>query len=295
MNRGTLARVWVLAAQTLMQLSRMKVFYFLAAFAVIVVCSNFFNLLQHDLPENYGFAVLRAIKSWSFGAMTLFSVVLAVLATSLLLPRDMEDRTLYTILAKPVRRFDYLAGKLLGMLLLLGISLAVMDLMMVGALEWRVAGLARNITVMEEAGRFGADEIAAMRANLDAHRPDWALHGAVAAVWLRAAVLTALTLCLSTIASVTLFTSVCAFLVFFIGHLQADLRAGLAAGGWLEQGAALLTGLLVPDFQMFNVIDAVIEGASLPWSVFGPLLALGAGHVAVYLAVGWFVFAGKEV
>lgn len=296
MNRGSLARIWVLAAHTFTQLARMKVFYFLAAFALIVVGSNFFNLLQHELPETYGFAVLRAIKSWSLGAMTLFSLVLAVVATALLLPRDMEDRTLYTVLAKPVRRFDYLAGKLLGMLLLLGVSLAVMDLMMVGVLQLRIGAFAANIDALETAGRFGPEEIARMRANLAAHQPDAALHGAVAAVWLRAAVLTALTLFLSTFASGTLFTSITGFLVFFIGHLQADLREVLfGGGGWLERGAALVVTLLVPDFQMFNVIDGVIEGGGLPWAAFGRLLALSAGHLAVYLAAAWFVFAGKEV
>ena len=51
-----------------------------------------------------------------------------------MLPKDIEDRTLYTILAKPVPRFEYLMGKLLGMFLLLLVSTLIMSAMFVAAL-----------------------------------------------------------------------------------------------------------------------------------------------------------------
>ncbi|KAB2638617.1 MAG: ABC transporter permease subunit, partial [Verrucomicrobia bacterium] len=111
-------RIAVIASHAFTQLVRMKVFYFLAVFAVITIGSNFFDLPQHAGPEAAGTHVLNSIKSWSLGTMTLFSVVFAIVATALLLPKDVEDRTLYTILAKPVPRLDYLAGKLLGVILL---------------------------------------------------------------------------------------------------------------------------------------------------------------------------------
>ena len=46
-----------------------------------------------------------------------------------MLPRDIEDRTVYTILAKPVPRFEYVLGKLAGVLLVLAISTLVMSAM----------------------------------------------------------------------------------------------------------------------------------------------------------------------
>ena len=63
------------------------------------------------------------LKDVSLGAMSIFTWLLAVLATAMLLPKDIEDRTLYTILAKPVPRFEYLLGKLLGVLALLFVAL----------------------------------------------------------------------------------------------------------------------------------------------------------------------------
>ena len=54
------------------------------------------------------------LKDVSLGAMSIFTSLLAIVATAQLLPRDLEDRTIYTILAKPVPRYEYLIGKLAG-------------------------------------------------------------------------------------------------------------------------------------------------------------------------------------
>src|SRR5688572_31379163 len=103
-------RIGVIAMHTFTQLVRMKVFYFLGVFAVILLASNLFNIQNLDRPNLAGVDALRSIRSWSLGTMTLFSVVMGIVATALLLPKDVEDRTLYTILAKPVPRLDYLVG-----------------------------------------------------------------------------------------------------------------------------------------------------------------------------------------
>ena len=59
--------------------------------------------------------------------MSIFTSLLAIVATAQLIPRDVEERTIYTILAKPVPRYEYLIGKLGGVLLLLALSLLAMS------------------------------------------------------------------------------------------------------------------------------------------------------------------------
>ena len=76
--------------------------------------------------------------------MSIFTWLLAVLATAMLLPKDIEDRTLYTILAKPVPRFEYLLGKFLGVLLLLFIALSLMSVVFVDRALHARAGRARR-------------------------------------------------------------------------------------------------------------------------------------------------------
>ncbi len=299
-NRAShLSRTLVIASTTFTQLVRMKVFYFLAVFAVIVIASNFFDMPQHAGPEAMGANILRSIKSWSLGAMTLFSVVLAVVATALLLPKDVEDRTLYTILAKPVPRLDYLAGKLLGVLALVFVSLLAMDILMTAVLHLRTQIVLEQQMAMAQALGYTEDALISLRTETLAQGPNWSLQGAVLAVFLRSAVIAAVALLVSTFSTSTLFTAVISFLVYFIGHFQADLRGAWLAGGAdgegiIAHGVSLLMSLILPDFQVFNVIDSVIEGQVIPLAMMGKLVGVGLFYIIFYTLCSWLVFAEKE-
>lgn len=292
-------RILVIAMHAFTQLVRMKVFYFLAVFAVIAIASNFFDLPQHEGPESAGVNVLRSIKSWSLGTMTLFSVVLSIVATALLLPKDVEDRTLYTILAKPVPRFDYLAGKLLGVLMLVFVSLALMDILMTGVLHIRYGMVLEQQIAMAQAQGWPADAIESLKVETAEHAPSWSLQGAVFAVFLRASIMASLALLISTFSSSTLFTTIISFLIYFIGHFQADARdaflnAGEAGQGILARGVSLVLSLFLPDFQLFNVIDAVIEGQVLPLMMLGKLTLIGMFYAVFFTLASWFIFSEKE-
>ena len=294
------ARIAVIAFHAFTQLVRMKVFYFLAFFALILIASNFFNLPQHEGPEAAGIDVLRAIKSWSLGAMTLFSVVLSIVSTALLLPKDVEDRTLYTILAKPVPRLDYLAGKLLGVLLLIFVSLAIMDVLMAGILHIRTNMVIADQMAFAEANSWTADEMASLKNDILTQGATASLQGAVFSVFLRASIIASLAILISTFSTSTLFTTIIAFLIYFIGHFQADARtaflsqeAGMS-DGILAKIITLLVALVLPDFQLFNVIDAVIEGQLLPLVIVGKLTLMALFYAVFYIIASWLIFAKKE-
>ncbi len=299
-SRGShIGRIIVIARHAFTQLVRMKVFYFLAVFAVIAIASNFFDLPQHEGPESIGVNVLRSIKSWSLGTMTLFSVVLSIVATALLLPKDVEDRTLYTILAKPVPRIDYLAGKLLGVLLLVFVSLALMNVLMVVVLQIRTSMVLEQQLDMAKALDWPKEAIDSLRLETVANGPTWSLQGAVFAVFLRASIMASLALLISTFSTSTLFTTIISFLIYFIGHFQADVRnaylqAGQAGEGVFARLVSLVLSLVLPDFQNFNVIDAVIEGQTMPLLILGKLTLIGLYYAIFFTIASWFVFAEKE-
>ena len=299
-SRGShIGRIIVIARHAFTQLVRMKVFYFLAVFAVIAIGSNFFNLPQHEGPESVGVNVLRSIKSWSLGTMTLFSVVLSIVATALLLPKDVEDRTLYAILAKPVPRIDYLAGKLLGVLLLVFVSLALMDVLMTAVLQIRVSMVMAQQLEMAQALGWPQETIDSLQVETLAQGPSWSLQGAVLAVFLRASIMASLALLISTFSTSTLFTTIISFLIYFIGHFQADarevyLQAGQAGEGIFVRFASLAVSLVLPDFQSFNIIDAVIEGQAMPLLILGKLTLIGLYYAVFFTFASWFIFAEKE-
>lgn len=293
-------RTAVIAHHTFTQLVRMKVFYFLAFFAVIVIGSNFFNLPQHAGPESIGTHVLSKIKEWSLGGMTLFSLVISIVATSLLLPKDVEDRTLYTILAKPVPRIDYLAGKLLGVLALIFVSMAIMDLLMVGVLQLRTNMVVEEQVALALKRGLTAEDVANLKAEILAQGPTFSLQGAVVAVFLRATVMASMAMLISTFSTSTLFTTIVSFMIFFMGHFQADARAiylGDEIGmshTWFAQTISLVVALVLPDFQLYNVIDEVIQGRVMPLWILGKLTLVGLFYFVFYLFASWFIFAEKE-
>ncbi len=229
--------------------------------------------------------------------MSIFTWLLAVLATAMLLPKDIEDRTLYTILAKPVPRFEYLVGKLLGVLALLLVSTLIMAGLFAVVLYARQQIVIAASTAQAAPG-VTPEQIAAMIRDIHAATFTWSLIPAIVAIYLKAAVCATLTLLISTFASSWIFTVVTSVAVYFIGSIQ-----GVARDYWLSEnaGTALtkaflaLVSLLFPDLQLFNLVDDIVAGNAIHLGIFLKTAALGGAYVAVYLILAYFIFAKKEL
>lgn len=280
------ARVSAIASNTLLELVRLKVFYFLLLFALLGIGAS---LLTVKMTFQEQFQVL---KHMSLGAMSIFTWLLAVLATAMLLPKDIEDRTLYTILAKPVPRFEYLLGKLVGVLALLGIALGLMVVMFVIVLYWQQQiALAENVRSLAPGPDLETAQQQVRAATFTAN-----LVPGIVIIYMKAAVCAALTLLLSTFASSSIFTIIVSVVVFIIGHVQP-----IAREYWLtEKGASAvakvflaLVALIIPDLRAFDLLDDL--SAAIPLAVFTQTAGLGALYITIYFFVGYFVFAGKEL
>ncbi len=94
-------RIAAITLNTLTELTRQKAFYVLLIFALLLIGSSIF---MARLTFQQEFQILKDV---SLGAMSIFTSLLAIVATARLIPKDVEDCTVYTILAKPVPRFEY--------------------------------------------------------------------------------------------------------------------------------------------------------------------------------------------
>ncbi len=280
------ARITAIAANTLLELIRLKVFYFMLLFALLIIGSSAF-LVKFSFQEQF-----QVLKDVALGAMSIFTWLLAVLSTALLLPKDIEERTLYTILAKPVPRLEYLLGKLLGVLALLFIATALMSALFGIVLYYREQGAIAALQDMPPAEL--ADAIAAVRASTF----NWNLIPGIVFIYLKAALCASLTLFLSTFASTTIFTIMVSVVVYFIGHVQAIARDYWLQGanvGAVTKTFLAFVALIFPDLQIFNVVDDIAAGAALPLAIFGRTVALGVTYIAVYFLAGYFLFQNKEL
>jgi len=284
------ARVLAITLNTLTELTRLKVFYVLLVFALLLIGSSIF-MAQFTFQQEF-----QILKDVSLGAMSIFTSLLAIVATARLIPQDIEDRTVYTILAKPVPRFEYVLGKIAGVLLLLAISTLVMSaafFLVLYAREQTV--LHMTMRQMSMAPREQVDDaLRAIRSsalNID-------IFPGIVIIYLKACLLAALTLFVSTFATTNIFTIVVMAFVYFIGHLQATAREY-----WLqEHGSGLVTrvflavvALLFPDLQAFNLVDDIVAGTAISLGLFLKTGVLGIFYTTIYTLLAAFVFYGKEL
>ena len=283
-------RLAAIVGNTFTGLTRLKIFYVLLLFGLLLIGSSVF-LAQMTFQQEF-----QVLKDIGLGAMSLFSSLLAVLATARLLPHEIEERTAYTVLAKPVSRFEYLAGKLFGVLLLLALSLLAM------AALFFVVLVLREQTVLSETVRQmsasppeqTAEALRLVRAS--AFNPN--LFSGIAVIYAKACLLAALTLFVSTFASSTIFTTVVMAFVYFIGHLQPIAREYWLqsnSAGWFMKTFLAVVALLFPDLQSFNLIDDVVAGNAVPPALLLKTLAMGLFYTAFYLALAWAAFFRKEL
>ncbi len=287
-------RVWMIAVNTLTESVRQKVYLIMILFALVLISSaSFFS--QFGFGETGGqeaLEQLKFIKDFCLGAISVFGMLIAIVGTAQLIPNELENRTIYTILSKPVRRFEFLLGKYAGSALLVLVSVVMMSVMFGAALKFKgdnylkvtqqSVGQAQDAGTMEEAVR----QMQKIRAAV--YDPD--LVKALLLTFVKLALLAAITLLVSTFSTSMVFNVAVALLIFFAGHL-----VGPAKEKWAESGAARFLLTLIPDLSVFNVADDVILGNAIPWLYVAKVVVYGAVYLVCVIAAAHFVFADREI
>jgi hypothetical protein len=288
------SRIWAIATNTLLELFRQKVFYFILIVALLQIGTS---VIMADLGIEEQFQI---IKDVSLGAMSIFTWLLAVLTTAMLLPKDIEDRTLYTILAKPVPRFEYLVGKLLGVLLMLLVATLLMTVLFVVTLYLREQ--AAIAEVMRGAAGTPTEQLQVQLRDIRNATFTWSLVPGITIIYIKAALFASLTLFISTFASSWIFTIMVSVACFFIGSLQGVARDmwlgtgyGSATAGPVARIFLELVALAFPDLQLFNLVDDIVAGNTISTVLFAKTAALGGFYTVIYLLLAYFVFASKEL
>ncbi len=287
----SLARIWALAANTLLELVRLKIFYFLLFFALLMIGSSAFTV-KFTFQQQF-----QVLKDVSLGAMSIFSWLLAILSTAMMLPKDIEDRTLYTILAKPVPRLEYLLGKLIGVLLLLGIAILLMSAGFAAVLYYQ-----EQSAMAEVIRTTRPEDLEAAIRGLKASTFSFNLIPGIFLIYLKAAICAALTLLISTFASSSIFTIIVSMMVCLVGYVQPIAReywiTQLPMGSEVSPILKAFLGFVVlvfPDFQLFSLVDDIAVGNAIPLAMFWKTTGLGLSYVAIYTFVAYLFFSQKEL
>jgi ABC-type transport system involved in multi-copper enzyme maturation permease subunit len=217
------ARIVHIAANTFREAVRDRVLYNLIAFALLISgAAIFVGQISLEIER-------LVVVNLGLTAVSLFGVVIAIFIGIGLVSKEMEKRTLYTVLSRPVRRWEFIVGKFFG---LAGTLVANTFFMAIGVFA----------ALLYVAHKFSA--------------PDAQILVALYFIILEFLIICALALLFSSFSS-PLLSAVFAFSLFVIGSFADDLRgfAGMTHGftRWVVLGSAYL----VPNFSAFNVIGAV--------------------------------------
>ena len=216
-------RVLYIASNTFREAVRDRVLYNLIAFAVLMSGAAI-------LVGQISIGIERlVVVNLGLTAVSLFGVVIAIFIGIGLVSKEIEKRTLYTVLSRPVQRWEFIIGKFFGL-----------------------AGTLVVNTIFMAVGVFAA----LLYVSHSFHAPDGWILVALYFIILQFLIITALALLFSSFSS-PLLSAVFAFSLFVIGSFAEDLRgfAAMAQGAshWLATGAAYL----VPNLASLNVISSV--------------------------------------
>lgn len=217
------SRLSAITLNTFREAVRDRVLYNLILFVLLLVASApLFGEISIDIER-------LILVNVGLSAISLFGVVIAIFIGIGLVSKEIEKRTLYTILSRPVRRWEFIAGKFSGLLLTLVVNTALMTLGLYIALFFSAEGIKKG---------------------------DAGLLIAVYFIILQLMMMIGITLLFSSFSS-PIFSAIFAFAIFVIGTFALDLRnfAALAHGvtRWLATAAAYA----VPNFASLNVISQV--------------------------------------
>ena len=254
-------RTVAIARNTFREAVRDRVLYNLVLFVLLLIAGAIF------LGELSAGQDAKIITDLGLSAMLLFGVFIAIFVGVGLVYKEIERRTLYAILSKPIGRGQFLLGKYLGLCLTLLMNVLIMGV-----------GVSLALVYV----RRGWDPLV------------FKIWPAVFLIYLELMIVTGVALLFSTFSSPAL-SALLTFFVFIIGHFSADLKmlgnsAGSGAARWLFR--SLYYGL--PNLSNYNMIAAAAHGDVPEARVMAVSFAYAIFYIVVLLAGATLVFGRRN-
>jgi ABC-type transport system involved in multi-copper enzyme maturation permease subunit len=250
-------KVLSIALNTFRENLRDKLLYNLLIFALLMIGSSLL-LMTLTLGEFH-----RLILDIGLGSINFFGVLIAIFIGIGLVSKEIEKKTIYTIISKPVARYQFLLGKYMGLSLTLLVNTAIMAVGLLAVLYFQDVPI--HVVLFKALGT----------------------------IFLEFMVVTSVALFFSTFTSATL-SAIFTLAIFVIGHLTADLRTfGQKMDG---VGRSILDGIYysLPNLERFNLKGHVTH--QLDVSVNDLLLIAGYGvcYTAFLLMLAAVIFQRRD-
>ena len=250
--------VFAVAGNTFRETIRDKILYNLVFFAVLLIGASVL-LGTLTLGEQ-----ARIVNDLGLASINLVAVIVAVFVGIGLVSKEIERRTIYTILARPITRVQFLLGKYLGLVFIVVVNVAIMFAMFL-------------VTVwLSGFGIHGA------------------LFQAIELMVVEALLVMAIALFFSTFSSSTLSASM-AIGMYIVGHLTSDLKL-IAEKSPYEATKVLMTVLyyLCPNLEALNIKGQAASGVPIAIATQALATTYGLLYTGLLLVGAWIIFERRE-
>jgi ABC-type transport system involved in multi-copper enzyme maturation permease subunit len=251
------AALRAIALNTFRESIRDRVLYLLLAFALLLIgVSTFVSRLTVGSEE-------KIVKDVGLSAIAIFGLLTAVFAGVSLVHKEIERRTIHTLLANPVRRWQFIGGKFVGLASVLGLEVGMMSAVLAGLL------LARG-------------------------ESPWALAPAVVLILVELGLITAFTLLFSSVTS-PILAALSTVAVYVTGHLSWSLRLlEERLGGGAASAVSRSLYRVLPNLEYLDVKAQVVHGHALPQGFLLAAIGYGLGYTAVVLVLASLAFQRRD-
>jgi len=250
-------RILSIGLNTFRETLREKLLYNLVIFALLMIGSSML-LSRLTLGD-----ANRLILDLGLASINLFGVIIAIFVGIGLVSKEIDKKTIYTIVSKPVPRYEFLLGKYVG----LGITLLTNTAIM-------VVGLLSVLQIMQVPIEL-------------------VLFKSLLLIFIELLVVTAVALLFSTFTSSTL-SAIFTLAVYVIGHLSGDLKALGEKLDGVSQGVLTTLYYVMPNLERFNLKGHVIHQLNVGTSDMALIICYGLAYATLMLTVAAIIFQRRD-
>lgn len=251
-------RIWAIAFNTFREAVRDKILYSILFFAILMIGSSLL-FTRLTLGES-----IKIVQDIGLASISIFGTLIAIFVGISLVNKEIERRTVYTIISKPIRRWEFILGKYTGLLVTLLLEVLIMTTCFMALLYY------------------------------DTNKLWYSLLPAIALITVELCLITAFAILFSSFSTPTL-SSLFTLSVYVVGHSTEDIRrfGGDSEIEFVKKGSEILYYIL-PNLENFNVKNQVVHDVAISPMQYQYGILYGVLYSSIVLILSMTVFSWRD-
>lgn len=262
--------LWPVAVITFKEGIRNRAIYGISIFALMMMAANIL------ISDNIMWEVGKVSVDIALSSVSFLGLLLVLFVGINLLAKDLDKRTIYMVLARPISRGQYILGKFLGMVMLIVVSISILSLFAVASII-----------------------MAKMRHPSYFPRFSWPMiYLAISFSTLSLILLSALTFLFASFSSSSFLSLILTIASYIIGNSISDVKALIEAS--VDKVSPVTVKIvqvayyLFPNLSIFDIKAQAAHDISLPLSFIFGAVSYGLAYTCIAITAACLIFSKRE-